>query len=158
MPQAIVVEEKRGGIYSRLNQVEAGLQAALSTACTLEALWGRMTSSSILISQNFGTIVLILIEKIIFLLITGSSLGSRMMDGSPSLRPRPWPMEPLGACPYSTFYPVRNNAPVEFLRGGYLTRFRVEWFFGGFLSLSSFLFSTFSLKRVFFKLTALMMQ
>ena len=39
----------------------------------------------------------------------------------------------------------------------YFTRFRRGWFFEGVPPFFSFLFSTFSLKRVFFKLTALMM-
>ena len=40
----------------------------------------------------------------------------------------------------------------------YFTRFRPAWPFGGFAPFSPFLFSTFSLKRLFFTLTALMMQ
>jgi hypothetical protein len=40
----------------------------------------------------------------------------------------------------------------------HFTRFRPSWPTGGFLPFSPFFFSTFSLKRLFFTLTALMMQ
>jgi hypothetical protein len=40
----------------------------------------------------------------------------------------------------------------------YLTRFRPLWTFEGFPPFSPFLFNTFSLKRLFLTLTALMMQ
>jgi hypothetical protein len=53
---------------------------------------------------------------------------------------------------------LRNQRHQKMKRGRsfiYFTRFKRRWSFDGF---SSFLFSTFSLKRVFFKLMALMMQ